>query len=525
MKKILLLCLLLMPAWLGGCIKDKGNYKYSVAERPEVVLKNRYMALTNDDVRDNLVIDPEVTYSEMSRLRFLYTFPNPEDADAPFEYEGAADGSLDDPMTDMPNGNYSGQLVVTVADDSGINPADPGMKYFYDVPVTLGTTPFSSGKIILADVGGNTQIHVLNPDGILYEDAYAVANGGRTLEGKPLKIIYNITFMGGMNYGYMVLTDNGGMANGAVLNALNMKEVRSLADNFESAPPSMAGPVMLGTPYSNYMGLGFGEPGPAVMLMGGKMYSKIMDPRNPGNPLTNMFTGEPMPGNYSLSAFTNDVAGGTGSAAHCFWGWDNSADRLVHFELGGMSPLFGLHNISVIDGSDTQWNPANVGLSQFITLQAYMGGGWLVASDGSKTYLLGWAQAGMAQMVGLRKIEFPFAGLISPGTLWTIDRSSGILFFSSGNKVYRYNPNSPTTAPEPLVAALEGEVTMLEFRGVESTTPAGMQVFDFNRLEVGTEGHLYQLDLNGPAGGRGAIIGTPLTLTGKPVDVYNHVTQ
>ena len=525
MKKILLLCLLLIPAWFGGCIKDKGNYKYSVAERPEVELESNYSAIFTSHGHDNLVINPVVTYSDMSRLRFLYTFPNPDDPDAPFEYEGAADGSLDNPLTDMHNGSYSGQLIVTVMDDSGINPSDPGMKYFYDISITLGTTPFSEGKIILAEVGGNTQIHCLATDGELYEDIYPQVNVGETLEGKPLKIIYNITFMGGANYGYMVLTDNGGMADGAVLNTLNLTKIRSMADNFQSPPLSMAGPVTLSTPYNNYMGLGFGEPGTAVMLMGGKMYSKVMNAQNPTDPQNNMFLGDPMPGNYNLSAFAHDVAGAMSTAQNCFWGWDNSVNRLINFQLGGMSPVYGLNNISVIDGSNSVWDPSNVGLSQFITLQTHMSGGWLIASDGADTYMLGWAQAGPYQMVGLSKIEFTFANLITPETLWAIDRNSGVLFFSSGNKVYRYNPNSPTTAPEPLVAALEGNVTMLEFRGVEGTTPRGMQIFNYNQLEVGTEGHLYQLDLNGSVGNRGTIIGTPLTFTGKPVDVYNHVTQ
>lgn len=528
MKKILMLCLLSMSAWLGGCIKDKGNYDYSVAERPEVVLKSRYMALMDGDVRSNLVIDPEVTYSEMSRLRFLYTFPNSADPADPFEYEGAEDGSLNDPMTEMADGNYSGQLIVTIADDSAINPADPGMKYFYNISITLGATPFTVGSLILADVGGDTQLHFLTPDGILFEDAYAIANAGQSLEGKPLKLLYNVTFMGAYNYGYMILTDNGGVADGAVIKAIDLTKVRSMAENFESAPPSMAGPVMVGSPMNNLIqGIGFAEPGTAVLLMGGKMYGKSMDFAGMAGNRINMFLGDPMPGDYSLSAFANDIAGATGIAQNCFWGWDDSADRLIHFQLSGMSPMYGLNSIDVIDDSDSVWDPLNVGLSELITLQTHMSGGWLIASDGAAAYLLGWSQPNeFAQMSGLKKIEFPYANLVTPETLWTIDHNSGILFFSSGNKVYRYNPNSPTTAPEPLIATLEGDISMLEFKSVESSAPSyGAQILDFNRLEVGTEGHLYQLDLNGPAGGRGTIIGTPLTFTGTPVDVYNHVTQ
>ncbi len=543
MKKIFLLCLLSMPAWLGGCIEDKGNYDYSVAERPVVVLANRYMAPMVDDgnggeKRGNIVIDPEVTYSDMSRLSFLYTFPNPDDADAPFTYEGAADGSLDDPMEELvANGSYTGQLIVTVADNSAINPEDPGMKYFYDVAITLGSTPFTVGSLLLADVGGNTQIHFITPEGELFEDVYPIANEGETLAGKPLKVIYSVTFMGGFNYGYVVLTDNGGRADGAVLNVTSLAKLRSMEDNFLTAPRSLAGPMTLGASINGYMNVGvaagFATTGPVVLLMDGKIYGHRMNAGNPTDPQNNMFEGNALEGDYYITAFDNDLAGtDMGYSQNNFWGWDDKAKRLVHFQMGGMAPI-GFNAPNVIDQSHSVWNPDNVGELDLITLQVHRLGGWMVMSDAGKTYILGWMQpantnTGESQegrMDGLRKFEFPFANLITPQTLWTIDHDRGVLYFSSGDKIYRYDPNTPTTEPEALAAELDGDVSMLEFRSIETQVMPGMRVFNFGLLEVGTEGHLYTLDMEGPKGGRGTIVGTPYTFTGKPVDVYNHVTQ
>jgi hypothetical protein len=124
----------------------------------------------------------------------------------------------------------------------------------------------------------------------------------------------------------------------------------------------------------------------------------------------------------------------------------------------------------------------------------------------------------------LTKREFPGASLVTERTKWYIDVQSGALYFSSGNKVYRYNPATPSNAPEQMMAEIEGEVTMLKLRLFQNEDRRSIQMIDFNTLEVGTDGHLYQLDLTGTVGNRGTIK-REFTFPGAPADIYNRVTE
>ncbi len=387
MKKIFLLTGIL-AFMLGSCIEDKGSYDYVSVERPEIVLNDQYRApKIDEETRENLVVRPVVEYSDLSKLTWVYEFTNPANPDSLVVYEGAADGSLDSQIEELPNGQYSVNLTVTVTDDSGIAVGDdPGMKYFYRFEAFLGTTPYMEGVMVLANDGGASKLHFIDIYDVLYEDVYAAENNGAAIPGTPVQMIYPKSFMGSnISYAYMILTDNGGIADGVIIDPVELKKLRTMAENFEPA-------VTMGAP--GMMSMAYNHPFPAqpwgsvVITMGGKAYYSMPFGANPADQKSITFIGDTpvlgsaMPGASMTYEFTDFAPNknNIGSPA-LFWAYDANAKALRLFMAGMMSvPGQSLQMVMIVDPM-APWNSLNLGISNPITLQAHSGGCWFLGEE------------------------------------------------------------------------------------------------------------------------------------------------
>jgi outer membrane protein assembly factor BamB len=101
------------------------------------------------------------------------------------------------------------------------------------------------------------------------------------------------------------------------------------------------------------------------------------------------------------------------------------------------------------------------------------------------------------------KKEFPAANLLTADTRWQTS-PIGVFFFTSGDKIYRYNP-------------LNGEVKTLtsDFGGKAVTMIKVIE--DGNKLIAGTEGSVYTLDIS--TGKYGDILQKKDGIPGKIIDI------
>jgi hypothetical protein len=206
----------------------------------------------------------------------------------------------------------------------------------------------------------------------------------------------------------------------------------------------------------------------------------------------------PILGDYEVECYVKDK-----TAGFC-WGYDPEKKKLHAF----MPAARMLFEVTNIPGPPAQWDPTNIGLD-LITLQFHQGGGYLIGRDGDgKIWQLGFMTGGNMTM-NTTRTEFQHASLVNADTKWLLN-NNGVFFFSSGNKVYRYNPLAPSVA-EPLVGEITGNVTMLKF---------GRNAAQ-NELVVGTEVRLYWLSLTGSAGNDGQVVRTQEGFDGAPVDMYD----
>lgn len=513
-----------------SCIKDNGNYDYTLPLEPEVTLEEGYTV----ELGTVLHIAPEVVYSGPSKLRYVYEFFDRDNAEeALLALDGNEDGSVDLMPGMLAPGGYDGKLTVIVPDDSGINadPDDQGMKYFETFAVLIQTSQaFSAGRLVLVDDGGQAKLHFINPEDAIIEDVYNAINA-EPLPGAPRQLLSAfILVMGGGDptggrQGYWILTDNEGVADGVKFDANTLNKTNTLQGNFFSPPKDMS-VEMDAQMLKDYM-MGGPSSGSMVMALGGKVYpgtrvGYYMQALNSWGKFGAAISGE-----YNVSGLAQDMQGPPIMNA-TFWGFDNEAKALRMFEITDRAGSL----LTINNTSPAAWDPNNVGLDA-LTLQFYNGGGYLFATDGSKIWQLGF-NVGFSttdtsrQMSNTTKVEFQHSSMITPTTKWLCN-NQGVFYISSGNKVYRYNPNNPSLM-EPLVANMTGNVTMLKFRCYEVATMGpgmvGAVNTTYSEIVVGTDaGNIYYLDVTGLEGQAGQITKTITGITGAPVDIYDRMTQ
>lgn len=451
---------------LAACYRDKGNYDYNVPEEPIVTNLDTVYSVF---VGDSLIIKPTVKYSNPSNLRFDWKIAIPE---------LLSDISFKGPEVRTVYGlganRYQGKLTIT--DSSN------GMKYFHAFVVS-GKTSFSQGTTVLSLDNGETKLSFIKPDGTVQADIYEAANLGAKLGGKPKQLIglRHASIMPYHTTSYWVFTEEG--EKGVQINSNTMKKVKNLAGNFFTPPATLAPGVFTATQMESMNG-----------VINGKLYVGTTQTWNQ-NPLYNMF-GLPAEGDYNL--FDQAVFN---SIMPYFLGYDKVKKQVVAFTNFGTPAYIGTGYQVVGDTFDLR----KVGLDLLYFVQVNDGNCYALGKDASGT--LKEIKFGV-QFMGIILLKpeyirtFSQPGLITPATKWTYSPGE-IFYFTSGSKIYRYNPTNEDV--RPLTTDFGGkDVTMIKL------------IDGGNTMLAGTEGALYHLDVS--TGKFGDVLKKQTGIPGQTID-------
>ena len=451
-----------------SCYKDLGNYKYKVPPAPVVKgLDSVYHATLGD----TLVVAPTVTIAGSSqRLGFQWRI------DVPAQDTGIYfSGPKLQYVFGLPPGAYYALLTVTDSSDS--------MRYFYPFAV-IGATAYEQGTTILSLENGISQLSFVDTLGNMQARIFRTLNG-QDLPTGPMQLIPLAD-----QYVTPVLTSSywiicsGGANPGVQIDANTLLTIKTLKDNFFSAPATLVPGSFAGSPYGVTNG-----------VVTGKLYTGTTQTWNEA-PVYGMFSQAPS-GNYAL--YHQVAFNGT---FPYFIGYDSVQRQFVVFTNFG-SPAYVGTSYQVTDS--TAFSPITAGLDlldfeQINDQNCYAFG---TANDTLYELKFGAAFMGFVQLSPQYKRPFVRPDLITPTTKWASSPAE-VFYFSSGSTIYSYNPvNQQVTA---LAMNFNGQaVTMVK------VTNGG------NTLIAGVSGTVYFLDIS--TGRNGQLISQINNVPGSPVDV------
>lgn len=458
---------------LASCVGDNGNYDYNDPEVPMVTLNDKddpYPAT----VGEVFTLTPPVTFSDPSRLEFLYQIIDTDNMTS-HDYEGQ---TLQFFYTLKPE-IYNVRLTVT---DTG-----NAMKYFYEFAIA-GETEFSNGYFFLTSVdGGKSNLTFMDPEGNFTDDVYGVMNGGAQLPDGPKQLItlYHEGYGNILRWVWVICsdTDRGGVK----IDPTNMTRLADLRDNFYSISdrPVNAGMFYANTSNATMYGIESGKfyVGEFATYYAVSIYG---------------FFGIPTVG------IPQNLAPVFASANTAFaWCYDMGAKApalVLYASPGGQAFTIGFNGPPNMAPTAADYAFDEV----YTMLMAPSGMSCIVGrgADG-KIYAFNYSSGGPGINPGFSRTEFPNQG-VTAASKWGIT-ATGAIYFTAGSKVYRYN--SDQSATEMTAAVIEGgDITMLK-------------VLNPNMLAVGTDGHLYRLNVT--AGQNGAILSTISGFRGQLMDYYS----
>ncbi|SKC45672.1 PKD-like family lipoprotein [Ohtaekwangia koreensis] len=458
-----LACLLLATA----CYKDLGNYNYTPPEEPVVTgLEDTiYTAFVGDTLR----IRPTVKHSLLNTDELTYqwkiSFPYP-----PFEiiYQGPV---LNEVFTLSP-GIYNG--LFTIVDHTN------GMKYYYSFQVE-GKTEFTKGTVILSEEGGVSEISFIKPDNTLLTRLYEAINSEK-LPGKPLQILaVNRGWQpGNANLKNFWLLFGEGQESGVIVDVNTFIRSSYISENFYDKPASIA----MGSLRTGISGVTSG-------VINGKFYRGSTNSDPSGSAYGKY--GNEAAGDYTLAPSFIFVE------FQYYIGYDTTKKRFVRFSNDGA--YFGTDYVVIPIGSG--FDPANVGLELVHMLYLNSASSMAYLKDNTgKIYEYNFFNSPNTFFANYRRV-FKGSDLITANTKWAGSMLQ-LIYFSSGDKVYRYNPVNEELLP--MEADFEGkDVSMVKL------TTSG------DTLVTGTQGNLYYLDVS--TGKNGNVITRYQGIPGNPVDV------
>jgi hypothetical protein len=458
-----LACLLLATA----CYKDLGNYNYTPPEEPVVTgLEDTvYTAFVGDTLR----IKPTVKHSLLNTDELTYqwkiSFPYP-----PFEiiYQGPV---LNEVFTLSP-GIYNG--LFTIVDRTN------GMKYYYTFQVE-GKTEFTKGTVILSEEGGVSEISFIKPDNTLLTRLYEAINSEK-LPGKPLQILaVNRGWQpGNENLKNFWLLFGEGQEPGVIVDVNTFIRSSYISENFYDKPAS----ISMGSLRTGISGVTSG-------IINGKFYRGSTNSDPSGSAYGKY--GNEAAGDYTLAPSFIFVE------FQYYIGYDTTKKRFVRFSNDGA--YFGTDYVVIPIGSG--FDPANVGLELVHMLYLNSASSMAYLKDNTgKIYEYNFFNSPNTFFANYRRV-FKGSDLVTENTKWAGSLLQ-LIYFSSGDKVYRYNPVNEELLP--MEADFEGkDVSMVKL------TTSG------DTLVTGTQGNLYYLDVS--TGKNGNVITRYQGIPGNPVDV------
>jgi hypothetical protein len=465
MERYLLYILGGLALLIAACARDKGNYDYVELPDPVIAgLDTAYTVITGD----SLVITPKVTLaSGKSDYSCHWKIKVPEKAMS-LDYD-SKDLRI---VFGLSSGRYAAQLAIV--DNTN------GMKYFYEFSINC-QTEFTRGAVVLTTSGGRAEITFIKPDGAVRADIYEAINQ-EPLPGEAMQLVpvQNQFYLNRLS-SYWITYTNGGV----LVNADNLQRIRTLKENFFDPPATARPDFFANTPF-----------GVTTAVINGKFYLGATETA-PFWPYYG-FYGVPLPGSYNLHPqLVHNVYENPNSAYYL--GFEADKKQFVRF----MKQSYYGSDFSVMD---TAFNPSNLKMD-LLYMDRFSDNDFYAFCDsaGKKIELKFGVQLNDStrRFYPYYKKVFPGATLLTTGTLW---RSSpiGVFFFSSNDKVYRYNPLNQEV--KPLDASFGGKkVTMLKVQR------------NGNLLVAGVEGSIYYLDIS--TGKTGQVIRQYNGIPGTPKDV------
>jgi hypothetical protein len=467
--------LALITIVISSCKKDLGNYDYSPPSEPVVngIRDKNFAAL----IGDTLTIKPEVTLAGADPFK-----------DLDFEWRITIQEQLREAV-------YSGYPLKTVYN---LGPGERicklivtdkrnGLFYNYAFKIT-GTTQFSAGELVLSNDNGVTKFSFVKPDKTVLADLYQSLNK-ETLPANPVQLYYSkpLPYQPNTKEEYWILC-NDPNSGGVILDASTLLKKAGFSSQFFTPPATIStgfiepflGPVQMGTVPTG--------------VVNNKLYVGVQSTA-PFADDYGKFANE-QSGNYSMAKYFHH-------GSSYFLGYDMAAKAFITF---GSDGTYSGSKFNT-DPASTGFDPAKVGLDNLIYMKAIEEGAsyaFFKATSGEVTELTFSYPVGTDRAFkATRKRPFKSPSLITDDTKW-VANSINIFYFSSKDKIYRYNPINEDL--RVLDADFGGKnVSMLKISS------------DDNTLTAGTSGNIYTLDVS--IGKTGNIIKTISGIPGLPVDV------
>jgi hypothetical protein len=466
MKNLLLYIAAGVTLVLAACSRDLGDYNYKDVPDPVFlgVKDSTFQAM----VGDSLIIEPVVKMPKGSGEYSIRWKIDIVDEMRSVEFEGKTLRFV----FGIGSNRYTSTAILT---DS-----TTGMKYYYKFAIQ-GNTEFTRGTLILSTSADKSHFSFVKENGAVQADLYKAMNEEDIpAGGKQLLAVRSLGYNGGAVLSYWIT-----YATGAVqLDVNTLAKKRFLKDFFFNPPATFEN--------GNYKVLSDGS---MMAVMNGQVYFGAYETA----PFATYFGyfGAPVNGRYNVGPqIIDDVTGG---AWVYMLGFDNDKKAFVRF--GGRSFLDTTYKML-----DSAFNPKNLGM-RLIHMESFTDDNMyaFVDSAGLKIKELNFGVEFMGGDVFRAKKQrvSPVGPYLKPNTIWAkgIERD---FYFSSGDKVYRYNP-------------VNDEVRALayDFGGKEVTMIKVLNNGDL--MLAGTEGTVHYLDIS--TGRNGAFIKKIEGLPGSPKDV------
>jgi hypothetical protein len=458
----------------SSCKKDLGNYTYSPPSEPVLTgIKNEtFPAL----IGDTLTIKPIVTLAGADPVK-----------DLDFEWHITIQEELREavykgyPLKLVYNlgpGERTCKLIVTDKRN--------GLFYKFVFKIT-GTTQFSAGDIVLSDDNGVAKLSFIKPDKTVIADLYHSLNN-EDLPSNPVQLYYSkpLPYQPNTKEEYWALCNDPNNS-GVILDASTLLRKNGFSSQFFTPPT----PITTGylEPFLGPLQMGTIPTG----VVNGKLYVGVSSTA-PFADDYGKFANE-QAGNYTMSKYFYH-----GSAY--FLGYDTKAKAFITFGADGTYSGTSY----TIDTASTGFNPKQVSLDNQIFMKATEGGAsYAFFKTGSDVTELSFSypMGNDRTFKATRKRPFKAAALIDENTKW-VANSINIFYFSSKDKIYRYNPINEDL--RVLDADFGGKiVSMIKISK------------DDNTLTVGTNGNVYTLDVSITKTGN--ITKTITGIPGTPVDI------
>lgn len=456
---------------VSGCKKDLGNYNYTPPSEPHLT---DFIDATFDAVLgDTLVLKPEVVIEgadPLTDLVFDWEILVPEDARAD-KYQGY-------PLKMVYN--LSPRLrtaKLTISDKRN------GMKYTFPFKIQ-GTTPFSEGQTVLSIDNGVTKLSFVKADGVtVLSDIYSRLNGGDLPISAVQLFAKPIAYQSGTVEDYWVVCQDN-VSGGVIVDASSMLKKKNFNTHF------LITPTKLEPSYFD------GSAGFPVGVINGKLYLSITTTA-PFAPDFGKFANAE-DGDYELSPFFTFAQG------RYYFGFDKKSKAFISFNASGSFT----GTTYKVGGTESAFDPKNLGLDNLIFMRAVSGNSYAYfRTAAGETYELAFNLAmddyNNRTITPRSKKVFKGSSSVKSDSKW-VKSAVDIFYFSSDDKIYRYNPIIEDI--RQLSADLAGKkVTMLQLSA------------DGNDLRVGVSGAVHTLDVR--VGETGKIKHTILGIPGNPIDL------